>query len=251
MRSFLLDEKVAIVTGGSKGIGKACVLALSEAGANTVVVSRHLSEARQAAAEAQDKGSDAIAIEADIKNASDVERMVHQTIDRFGKIDILVNNAAVNIRKPILEFEREDWITILDTNLIACHLCAKAVCKDMMTRKSGNIINIASNLGTVVLPGRGAYAASKAGLIQLTKYLAVELASSGIRVNTVCPGPIETDMMRKMRTEASFDHLIEKVPLKRIGQPGEIGGTIVYLASDASSFVTGTTIYVAGGWNWA
>ncbi len=250
MSIFSLSDRVAIVTGGSKGLGKAITLALSEGGANTVVVSRHLSEAQGVAKEAESLGPESLAIESDVTNYSDVVRMVEEAISYFGKIDILVNNAGINLRKPILDFTVEEWDKILATNLIACYICSKAVCIHMMERKTGNIINIASMAASVVVPERAVYAASKAGLVQLTKHLAVELAPYGIRANAICPGTFETDMVRKMVEKGgSYDYFIQRIPMKRIGQPSEIGGTVVYLASNASSFVTGTTIYIDGGWS--
>ncbi len=250
MTIFSLSDRVAIVTGGSKGLGKAITLALSEAGANTVVVSRHLSEAQQVTKEAKSLGHESLAIESDVTNYSDVARMVEKTISYFGKIDILVNNAGITLRKPILDFTVEEWDKILATNLIACYICSKEVCKHMMERKTGNIINIASMAASVVVPERAVYAASKAGLVQLTKHLAVELAPYGIRANAICPGTFETDMIRRwVEKGGSYDYFIQRIPMKRIGQPSEIGGTVVYLASNASSFVTGTTIYIDGGWS--
>ena len=250
MKAFNLNGKVAIITGGSKGIGKACAYALSEAGAITVLVSRHLAEARQASDEIEKVGSESFALEADVRNPIDVEKMVAKTIQRFGKIDILVNNAGINVRKPVLEFTTDDWNNILATNLVACHICTKAVCSHMIPRKEGNIINIASVIARAVLPERAAYAASKAGLVQLTKYLAVELAPFGIRCNAIAPGPIESGMRQQMASSgAADDNFMDLIPMKRIGQPSEIGGTLVYLASEASSYITGAIIFIDGGWS--
>lgn len=248
--SFTLDGRVAFVTGGSRGLGREISLALARAGAHVVVVSRHLADVERVAQEIEQLGVKSLALKADVTVRADAAHAVQTTVDQFGRIDILVNNAGVNWRKPILDFEEDDWDKILRTNLFACHLCAKAVCPNMMKRGKGSIINIASMLASVVIPERGVYAASKAGLVQLTRYLAVELAEYGIRANAVCPGPFETEMVRKMmEKEGGYDYFLQRMPMKRIGQPAEIGGTVVYLASDASSFVTGTTIYIDGGWS--
>jgi len=249
MNLFSLHDQVAIVTGGGNGLGKSEAIALAEAGAKTVVVDLNLRDARQTAEELKANGFDAIAIQADVTKQSDVDRIMRETIVRFKKIDILVNNAGINIRKPVLDFTISDWKTILHTNLISCYLCSKVACEYMIPEKSGKILNIASHTISVTIPGRAAYSSSKAGLVQLTKHLAVELAQYGIRVNAICPGPMATDMNLKMKENvAGVDKFIEEIPLKRIGRPVEIKGTVVYLASDASSYVTGTTIFVDGGW---
>jgi NAD(P)-dependent dehydrogenase (short-subunit alcohol dehydrogenase family) len=250
MRLFDLTGRVAIVTGSSKGLGRAAALALAEAGGNVVIVSRHLTEAEDAADEAGRFGPACLAIEADVTREEDVDRLVSRSVAHFGRLDVLVNNAGVNWRKPVLDFTAKDWRDMLETNLIACHLCAKAACVHMVRQRRGNIVNISSMLASIVIPERAVYAASKAGLVQLTKYLAVELAEYGVRANAVCPGPFETDLVRRlMQSEGSYNYFLQRIPLKRIGQPAEIGGTVVYLASDASSFVTGTTIYIDGGWS--
>ncbi|MFB3926269.1 MAG: SDR family NAD(P)-dependent oxidoreductase [Syntrophales bacterium] len=249
MKMFDLSGKVALVTGGSKGLGKATVVALSEAGADTVVVSRHLSESEAVVSEAECLGRKSIAVEADVQDQSSVTAMVEKAIGHFGKIDILVNNAGVNWLKPVLEFTVDDWKSMLSVNLIGCYLCAQAVGKYMIKQKTGNIINIASMLETVVLPKRSLYAATKAAVVQLTKYLAVELAEHGIRSNAICPGPIETPLLRGLMKEGKGYEFIQRIPIQRLGRAQEIGGTVVYLASEASAWVTGTTIYVDGGYS--
>lgn len=248
---FSLTGRVAVITGGGKGLGRIETLALAEAGADTVVVDINFLEAEQTAKEATNLGSDAIAIEADVTDHPGMMRVVEKTIAQFGKIDILVNNAGINIRKPVLELTAEDWQKILETNLVSYHFLSKTVCERMITRGSGNIINIASHTARVVVAGRAAYAASKAAVVQLTRHFAVELAPHGIRCNAICPGPMATDLNLKMKEEnvPGIKEFIEKIPMKRIGQPPEIGGTVVYLASDASSYVTGTTLYLDGGWS--
>jgi NAD(P)-dependent dehydrogenase (short-subunit alcohol dehydrogenase family) len=251
MKLFSLKGRVAVITGGGKGLGKIETLALAEAGANTVVVDVNFPDARQTAKEAESLGSKSIAIKADVTNQSSLIRAVEKTLAKFGKIDILVNNAGINIRKPVLDFTAKDWQRILNTNLVSYYLLSKAVCEHMIARRSGNIINIASNTARVVIFGRTAYAASKAAVVQLTRHFAIELAAHGIRCNAICPGPMATDFNLKMKEKnvPGIKQFVEQIPMKRIGEPFEIGGAVVYLASDASSYMTGSIIYLDGGWS--
>jgi|APSaa5957512622_1039677.scaffolds.fasta_scaffold24055_2 NAD(P)-dependent dehydrogenase (short-subunit alcohol dehydrogenase family) len=247
MEMFSLKNRVAIITGGSKGLGKEAAKALAKAGAYTVLVSRNQKEADDSAQEISQWGPESIGIQTDITQQENIETMVKATINHFGQIDILVNNAGIISRKFVLDIDVDDWSNILNTNVVAAHMCTKAVGQHMMERKSGNIINMASICASIVVPDRGAYAVSKAGLVQLTKHLAVELASHGIRCNAVCPSSIETDLHRQMIAKGAKYDFIDWTPMKRFGKPEEIGGAVVYLASDASSYVTGTTIYIDGG----
>ena len=247
---FRLDNRAAIVTGGSKGLGKAIARAMASAGANVAVVSRHLNEAQKAADEiSEDTGQKTLALEIDVSKQPQVEEMVTKTVAEFRKVDILVNNAGINIRGPAEELTLEIWKQILDINLIGPFLCSQAVFKYMHEQKCGRIINIASILGTVGLEGRTAYCSSKGGLIQFTKTLALEWAQYNITVNAICPGPFITEINRPLLNDKeAYQAFASKVPMGRWGEPEELGGVAIFLASDASSFVTGSAIYVDGGW---
>jgi len=247
---FRLDDRVAIITGGSKGLGKAMASALASVGAKVVITSRHLNEA-QATADEIKKTTDGriIALEADVSIQPQVERMVNHTIDEFGKIDILINNAGINIRSSIEELKVDDLTQVLNINLIGPILCCRAVAPHMREQKYGRVINIASILGSVGMPNRTPYSTSKGGLIQLTRTLALEWAPNNITVNAICPGPFLTEMNRPLMNDPQvYQTFVSKVPLGRWGEPEEIGGVTIFLASEASSFVTGATIYVDGGY---
>lgn len=247
---FNLKDKTAIITGGSRGLGKAMALALAGAGANTVLISRNREDVEQAAAEvASSSGRKSLGIAADVCKGEDVEKAVEQTLKEWGQIDILVNNAGVGGRKSLLDLSEEEWDRIIDINLKGTFLCAKAVGKEMVKQRKGKVINVSSTLGSVALAGRSAYASSKGGVIQFTKALAVEWAPYNIHVNAICPGPFETEMNKASRDDPEiYKFFAGKVPLGRWGKPEEIAGTVIYLASEASSFVTGATIYIDGGW---
>jgi NAD(P)-dependent dehydrogenase (short-subunit alcohol dehydrogenase family) len=247
---FRLDDRVAIITGSSRGLGKAMASALAGAGANVVITSRHLNEAQATADEIKNSaGKRAIALEVDVSQQSQVERMVTQTLNEFGRIDILINNAGINIRGPIEELKMDDWTQVLNTNLLGPILCCRAVAPHMRTQKYGRVINIASILGSVGMPNRTPYSASKGAVIQLTRTLALEWAPYNITVNAICPGPFATEMNRPLMDDPQVHQtFVSKVPLGRWGEPKEIGGVAIFLASEASSFVTGATIYVDGGY---
>ncbi|MBC8229321.1 3-oxoacyl-ACP reductase FabG [bacterium] len=247
---FRLDDRVAIITGGSKGLGKAMASALAGAGANVVVMSRHLNEAQVAADEIKNRtGRKILALEVDVSQQQQVEQMVSQTLEEFGRIDILINNAGINIRGSIEELKMEDLAQVLNINLIGPILCCRAVVPYMKAQKYGRVINIASILGTVGMPNRTSYSTSKGAIIQFTRTLALELAPHNITVNAICPGPFATEMNRPLMDDPQvYQTFANKVPLGRWGEPEEIGGVAIFLASDASSFVTGATIYVDGGY---
>jgi len=247
---FRLDDRVAIITGGSKGLGKAMASALAGAGANVVIMSRHLNEAQVTADEIKNStGRKILALEVDVSQQPQVEQMVNQTLEEFGRIDILINNAGINIRGSIEELKMEDLAQVLNINLIGPVLCCRAVVPHMKAQKYGRVINIASILGSVGMPNRTSYSASKGAIIQFTRTLALELAPDNITVNAICPGPFATEMNRPLMDDPQvYQTFASKVPLGRWGEPEEIGGVTIFLASDASSFVTGATIYVDGGY---
>src|SRR5579884_869705 len=247
---FKLDGRVALVTGGSRGLGQVMAQALAEAGADVVVTSRKQESAdASAAAIAQATGRRTLGIAIDVTDASKIDGMVQATLETLGRIDILVNNAGINIRKPIEEFDEASWDQVQTTNLKAPFLCCQAVSRHMKERRSGRIINIASMLGLTGLPERSAYCASKAGLIQLTKVLALELAPYNVTVNALCPGPFATDLnLPVINNPQANQYFIDHIPLGRWGRPEELKGVITFLASDAASFMTGTAVAFDGGW---
>lgn len=248
--SLCLEGKVAVVTGGKRGIGKAIALGFARAGSDVVICSRVVEDGllEGVAKEIEGLGRHCLAIQADVTRKADVDNLVQRVIDRFGVIDILVNNAAVRIVGPLLEHREEDWDTTINTNLKGCFLCCQAVGKRMVERKKGNIINISSKLGIKPIANRGAYPSAKAGLIMLTRQLAIELAPHNIRVNAISPGWIKTEMSRDNWSNPEISkQLIAMAPMNRWGEPIEVANAALFLASDASSYITGITLAVDGG----
>jgi len=248
--SFSLSGKVAIVTGGRRGIGKAIALALAEAGADIAVCDRVIEdgELEAVAEEAQRLGRRSLAVQADITQKADVDSLVQRVMSEFGAIDILVNNAAMNIRAPLLELREDGWDKVIDTDLKGYYLCSQAVGKIMVSQKRGNIINIASTAAMYTAPEMGAYCIAKAGVVMLTRILAVELAQYNIRVNAVAPSMVKTKFSQPLWDDPETLKEIEAgIPLGRLAEPSDIVGSVLFLASDASSFITGHTIIVDGG----
>jgi NAD(P)-dependent dehydrogenase (short-subunit alcohol dehydrogenase family) len=247
---FKLDGRTALITGGTQGLGLVMAQALAAAGANVAVTSRHLEKAADAAAGiSAAAGRKAVGVAADVTEAEQVEAMVDAVIAEFGRLDILINNAGINIRKPIEEFDEESWDLVQSTNLKAPFLCARAAAKPMKKQRYGRVINMASMLGSVALPERGAYCSSKGGLIQLTKVLALEWAPYNITVNALCPGPIATELNAVVMNNPEANRFfLDHIALGRWGRPDEIVGPALFLASDASSFMTGSALVVDGGW---
>jgi 3-oxoacyl-[acyl-carrier protein] reductase len=243
-----LSGKVAIVTGSSRGIGRAIALALAKDGANIVVnaVSK-ITKAREVAEEIESMGREALVIVADVSKKEHVESMVEQTLKRFGKIDILVNNAGVvGPTVPIQELSEEDWERVISVDLKGTFLCCRAVIPHMIRQRSGKIVNISSIAGKEGNANMTAYCAAKAGIIGLTKALAEEVAKYGIRVNCVCPALIETELVERMDTKQT-EYLKSKIPLGRLGKPEEVAELVKFLVSDASDFITGQAINIDGG----
>ncbi len=228
----LFTGKVAVVTGGSRGIGKAVALNLSQKGAAVALLARNLATCRQAAAQIEERGGRALAFSVHIENLPEVERAVREVIAHFGRLDFLINNAGVNRDALILRMGKEDWDTVLEVNLTGAFNCIKSAVRQLTKQRQGKIINISSIVGLTGNPGQANYAASKAGLIGLTKTLARELAGRGITVNAVAPGFIETDMTDKLPRKVK-DDLLNRIPLRRFGQPEEVAQAVSYLLSPA------------------
>jgi NAD(P)-dependent dehydrogenase (short-subunit alcohol dehydrogenase family) len=247
---FRLDGKAAWITGGAKGLGLQFAHALASVGANIVINSRHGDEAAAAArAVADQHGVKSLGAEMDVTKFDEVTAFVERVEKQFGSLDILVNNAGVNVRLPTIELPVEEWQRVVDINLTGPFLCAKAVAPHMIRRKWGRIINLSSILGQVGLAGRPPYTATKGGLILLTKTQALEFATSGVTVNAICPGPFATDMNKALLEDPEkYKAFVAKIPMGRWGELNELDGAIIFLASKASSFMTGTTLTVDGGW---
>lgn len=243
----MLEGKVALVTGASRGIGRAIALTLAQAGADVAV---NYAGSEAAAAEVVQQieamGRKAVKIRANVARADEVEEMVKFTLEHFGKLDILVNNAGITRDNLIMRMKEEEFDEVIDTNLKGVFNCIKSVTRPMMKQRSGKIINISSVVGVLGNPGQANYVAAKAGVIGLTKASARELASRGITVNCVAPGFIETDMTDKL-TDEMKEQMLKQIPLARLGQPEHIARTVRFLASDDAAYMTGQTIHVDGG----
>lgn len=249
MDLFTLSGRIAIVTGGSTGIGYAIAEGLASAGAVSVIANRHADAGEEAAKVIRAKGFRATSIPVDVSERRSVQEMVSETLREFGQIDILVNSAAVILRKPIAEITDEEYDSMMNVNLRGVFLCCQMVGIEMIKRKQGKIINISSNVSQVIQPQRGVYAVTKAGVSHFTRVMALEWAPHHINVNAIAPASTVTDLNRQYYEDHPEDlrERIRSVPLGRLGSPEDCVGTAVLLASRASDFITGQTIFVDGG----
>jgi 3-oxoacyl-[acyl-carrier protein] reductase len=243
---FSLKNRVALVTGASQGIGRATALALAQAGARVAAAARNVEKLTGVVAEIAAAGGEAIAVPMDVADAEQVKAGFRQTSEKFGKLDILVNNAAITRDGLAVRMKAEDWEAVLRTNLTGAHLCAQQALSLMMRARYGRIINVTSVVAETGNPGQANYVAAKAGLIGLTRALAVEIASRNITVNAVAPGFIVSPMTDPLPKEVK-DGLMARVPLGRMGTDAEVAAAIVFLASEEAGYITGTVLDVNGG----
>lgn len=247
---FRLSGRRALVTGGSKGLGLVIAEALAEAGADVAINSRNQTECHDAAEKlAGATGRRVIGVRGDVSKSADVATLKSEVERQIGTIDILINNAGINIRGPVSELSESDWDTVMDVNLKGPFLCSKAFGPEMAERGWGRIVNLGSIMSVISLSARSPYASSKAGVLGLTRTLALEWATRGVTVNAICPGPFGTEMNRQLLNDPEkYRDFISRIPMGRWGDLHEIAGATLFLASDAASYVTGSTLFVDGGW---
>jgi NAD(P)-dependent dehydrogenase (short-subunit alcohol dehydrogenase family) len=246
-----IKEKIAIVTGGGGGIGGAVADRFAREGAKLAIADIDTGAAKARVAQLADIGTDAIAVTADVTNKTSVDAMVKDALDRWGRIDILVNVAGGADRKRVIDMTAADWDHIVDMNLKSVFLCSQAVLPTMLKQKYGKIVNISSIYGFTGNATRSSYAAAKAGVAAFTKSLALELVNDGINVNAVAPGRIATERVRSHYSDEAWAAAVAQIPMGRTGTPEEIASAVLFLAADENSYVTGQTIHVNGAWlNW-
>lgn len=243
----MLENKVALVTGASRGIGKAIALELAKNGASVAVnYAGSEAKANEVVDEIKTNGGNAFAIKADVSNTEDVQNMIKEVISQFGQLDILVNNAGITRDNLLMRMKDSEWDDVINTNLKGVFLCTKGVTRQMMKQRSGRIINITSVVGVSGNAGQANYVAAKAGVIGLTKTTAKELASRNITVNAVAPGFITTDMTDELSEEMKAE-MLKQIPLAKLGEPSDIANIVTFLASEKSKYITGQTMHVNGG----
>lgn len=242
-----LQGKTALITGAGRGIGRACAMHLAALGARVIVnYSRSAAQAEAMVAEIQARGGEALAVSADVSDAAQVEQLFNAALKAYARVDILINNAGITKDALLMRMKEEDWDEVLDINLKGAFLCTRQAAKIMMKQRSGRIINISSVIGVSGNAGQANYAASKAGLIGLSKSAAKELAARNILVNTIAPGYIDTDMTDVL-SDAVKEAILGQIPLKRTGTPEDVAALAAFLASDAAGYITGQVIHVDGG----
>ncbi len=244
-----LSGRVAVITGASKGLGKAMALALGQAGARLALVARNIDELRSLAAEIEKAGGEARAFQVDVTSEDQVLQLERDVAASLGRAHILINNAGINIRKPLAEYTLEEWNRVLDTNLTSVFLMCHAFIPHMKGAGYGRILNTASTMAHVSLAGRSAYSASKAALLGLTRALALELAPENVTVNAISPGPFATEMNTVLMQNPEVNQLfLSRTPLGRWGKVEEVGQLALYLCSEDAGFITGTDVVIDGGW---
>jgi len=250
MDLFRLDGRRALITGGSKGLGLVIAQAFAEAGADVIVASRTMEDCQKAANDiARSTGRRAAAFAVDVTSADEMKRLSAEIEGSLGPVDILVNNAGINIRGLIDELHEGDFESVMATNVTAPFLCSKIFGPKMADRGWGRVINLGSIMSVISLPGRAPYASSKAAILGLTRTLALEWATKGVTVNAICPGPFATEMNKQLLNDpAKYRDFVSRIPMGRWGELHEIAGAAVFLASDAAAFVTGSALFVDGGW---
>jgi 3-oxoacyl-[acyl-carrier protein] reductase len=241
-----LKDRVALVTGGARGIGKAIAMRFAAAAADIIVADVNIEEAETTAKEIEATGRRALALAMDVTDYANVEEALNKILDKFAKVDILVNNAGITKDNLLLRMSQQEWDAVLNVNLKGTFNCIKAVSRPMIKQRYGRIINIASIIGIIGNPGQANYSASKAGIIALTKTAAKELSSRNINVNAVAPGFIQTEMTAKLPEDLK-EKMKQAIPLNRFGSPEDIANVCLFLASDDASYITGQTIVVDGG----